>query len=233
MTTDKFGFTDWSDDTGPKGGRAQNTNTDNAERIQFARLEEGNNIFRIITKPARFQMVRFKAAPDEKGFGRRLNVSVPTASDPAVKAGFKPKSRWLAGAIDRRDNQVKILDLGVTTYEQLKSLNEDIEWGDPGSYDINIRRNSKAGAAGYYTVLPRGKAPLSPSDCKLKEQHQENLEQTLVRLITPPKPEMVLKRMEQMGYKGGVVAVASKPNGSPLPETTDDDYSFEQPTAQA
>ena len=235
MTTHSYGLSTW-DETVSNTGNTNRSSSNDQERIPFVRLQEGNNILRIITAPYKYNMVRFKASEDERGFGKRVNCSWPVEECPTAKAGFKPKSRWLVGVIDRSDNAVKVFDMSVLVYQQLQGIKEDIEYGNPDQFDINIRMNSKAGPTGYYTVLPRGKSALSEADVALKEASAESLESTLVRLSTPPKAETVLKRMEELGYTGGVVA-GSGGNGSTaedLPAADDESYSFDQrPAAQA
>jgi hypothetical protein len=232
MSKTQYGLTSFSEGV----TRFNNQNSEqNGPRVPFLKLKEGNNVLRIITNPYKYCMVRFKASADEKGFGKRINCSLPLAECPTKKAGFKPKDRWLVGVIDRSDSQVKIYDFSVLVYEPLNSLSEDIEWGDPIGYDITVRKNSKAGPAQFYSVMPRGKAALSPADLKLKEEFGDNLEKALARLTTPPSAETVLKRMQEAGYTGGVVA-QPQTNGSGKPELSDmddDDYSFNRPAAQA
>lgn len=223
MTTHSYGLSSWDEEVNVGNNKSQSV--DESERLPFLRLKEGNNTLRIITKPYRYNMVRFKASADEKGFGRRINCSWPIEDCPSVKADFKPKTRWLVGVIDRSDNQVKIFDMSVLVYQQLKNIKEDIEYGEPDKFDINVRMNSKAGPTGYYTVLPRGKAPLSEADLQLKESVESTLQAQLERLSTPPKSETVLRRMEELGYKGGVVDQGSSEESN-LPSNNDDDYDF-------
>lgn len=220
MSTQNYGLSDWDQ----KQGRAASQISDE-ERVPFLRLKDGNNILRIITLPYRYNMVRFKASPDEKGYGHRINCSWPLEDCPAVKAvGGKAKERYFVGVIDRSDNQVKIFDMSVLVYQQLQGIKDDIEYGSPDKFDINVRMNSKSPPAGFYTVLPRGKAPLSEADVALRNEKIESLEAQLTRLSTPPKAETVKKRLEEFGYTGGVVDASNESEA--LPAADDEDYSF-------
>lgn len=237
-----FGITTWDEPS-----QVARQNSGDLKRFDFMRLKDGNNIVRIITHPYKYNMVRVKN-PEDKGFGKRVNCSWPLFEegldgkpdrskpvDPAVKAGFAPKKRYLVGVIDRNDNEVKVLDMSVIVYDQLHAIKDDVEYGDPQGFDINIRMNSKASPLQYYTVLPRQITPLSTADVELKESTEEELN-TYLRVRTMPlKPETVLQRMEEAGFRSNSnpeVNTSEQPSNG-LADTKDEDYDFEknQPSA--
>lgn len=229
-----YGLSSWDESTSTSAG---NFKTD-FPKFEYMRLKDGNNSVRIVTAPYRYFMVRYKAAGD-KGFGKRVNTAWPLHDDcPTKNAGLKPKERYLVGVIDREDQKLKVLDMSILVYEQVQGLKNDIEWGTPSGYDINIRKNSKAKApAGFYNVLPRSKAPLSQADEALLTETKENLEKYLVLRTTPPKPEFVRKRLEELGWDGKsqLAVQASTEDDSELVEVDDTAYEFKRPaqTAQA
>src|SRR5690606_29932527 len=122
-----FGFTTWDENnvTRPQ------SQLDNVERIPFLRLAKGNNIVRIITAPAVYWQVRFDDG--KTPYGVRVNCSEKALDNatkdecPTVRAGYKPKKRYIVGVIDRDDNQVKLFDMSVLVYEQLQKLKNDAE----------------------------------------------------------------------------------------------------------
>lgn len=237
MSQQKYGMVTWNDAQNQENKRQFS----NEERVkfEFANLKEGNNIYRVVTDLYAFSVHKFKATESEKGYGKRVYCSKPLhGSCPCCEAGSKAKQRHLVGVIDRADQKLRILDLGSQVYQQLVEYKDDIEWGVPTMYDINIRKNSKAGASGFYTVMPRSKAPVSQADQELLTASLKDLERDMSLRVTPPKPESVEKRMESLGWVKGTPAAKVSNGDSAMPQTEltesdDEDYSFPRPSAQA
>lgn len=236
-----FGLSTWDEKNNV--GRRE-TNREELPRIEYLRLKEGNNVLRIVSQPYKYYMIRYKAPGDTAGYGKRVNCSYPKYEDcPCVEAGYKPKSRYLVGVIERgakdKDGNpapaIRLFDMSVLVYEQLQSFKDDPEVGVPDSYDINVRFNPKASSPqGFYSVIPRPKAALSEADVNLIEAvGADNIHKTLLRQSTPLPPEFVRKRLESLGWtgkreiepKGAAAAVAE------LETATDEDTDF--PAAQA
>lgn len=241
----KFGLTTWDEPVFTPGQKRQPRKTF-SDRIPYAKLQggkdgkSGNNVYRIITGLHRFIKVSVKKE-GEKGLGQQVRVSSNLKEDPAIKLGFKPQDRFLVGVIERATSEVKLLEFGSQIHKQIKSFNDDVEYGDPQGYDVNIKKDENAGASGYYTVVPRPKTPLSDADLKLKESVQENLEATLIRLSAPNTPEKVQAILDAKDITAENAALPKKPakdssskqNGrAELQEADDEDYSFDAP-AQA
>lgn len=228
-STVSFGLTSWSD-LGRKEQK-QRKPFDVKDRIPFAKLKQGKNIFRIVTEPYKVYKTRFN--------GKWLNTAYPGVDReqcPALKAGLQPKKKVLVGVIDRSDNQLKLLELGTLVCGQLKVIQDDVEYGDLKGLDVNITMNKNEAPSNYYSTMPRPPAPLSPADLALLESKREMLEDSLVRLTTPPSPESLLKKMESFGYTGGKIEVQEdddSPVNTPSEDTSssDDDYSFTRPSA--
>ncbi len=234
-TSKKFGLTTYSEPAQTGGGnRRQSAPVSDDERFEFLRLKDGENYVRIITDPYKFYQVRFKLSESEKGWGKKIRCSAPVEDDPAVKAGSKPKERWLVGVIDRSDGQVRIWDYHVLVYNQLKALNDNAKWGDPQGFDICINFNGDAAVADQIRIVQDPKEPLSATDVALRDKVLENLLKALERHSAPLNPATVLAEMKKAGWKEGTtVASNGSSESKKLPATDEDDYSFEQPTAQA
>ena len=153
-----FGLTNWDEQM---GGANTGAKRNDAPKFPFARLGNGNNFFRIVTDPYKYFSIKYKN-PNEKGFGKRINTAWPLHDDcPAKAAGFKPKKRYLVGVIDRSDGEIKILDMSIMVYEQLRAIKDAIDGGDIKSFDINVRVNREASATNYYMVMAQPASPLS------------------------------------------------------------------------
>lgn len=229
MTNTKFGLSNW--DENPNDFKKSSKPFD-GPRLKFMKLKEGNNVVRVITRPYKYTFISYKNQPDEKGYGTKIRCSDPVESCPTVAAGFRAKEHWFVGIIDRTDSEVKILDIGSLVYGQVKNLKDDIEWGSPTEYDLAIRKNSKAPPAGFYNTLPRGKAPLSDADLRLKDENFENLEDSLKRLSAAQTKEKALAAMETCGYIGGLVpqpvSAKAKAKAEELAASSDSDYEFSE-----
>lgn len=242
-----YGLSTW--DEKPNIPRRQQR--EDLPQIPFLRLKEGNNIIRVVTAPYKYFMIRFKGPGDKRPYGTRVNSAYPKydsskgTEDCPTKpfwTGKTPKERFLAGVIDRSEQKIKIYDLSLLVYEQLHNFKEDPEYGPATTYDINIRFNPKATSPqGYYTVIPRPKTDLSEADLNLVEEAGEDLHKVLLRHATPPPPEVVRKRMMDLGWDGKPPPAKEekKSNGSSdtpteeLAVAQDDDYDFPAPAADA
>jgi hypothetical protein len=236
MATKSYGLTNWD----KKHNKPQKKQDDDRVKIPFLRLNEGNNIIRIITAPAAYWNVRFK--DNKSQFGTRVNCSDRILDDatkhecPTVQAGYKPKERYLVGVIDRSEGAVKLFDMSVLVYESLQGFKEDPEFGAPDAFDINVRFDPKASSPqGFYNVIARPPKPLTEVDINLiKSVSMDVIEENLVRLCTPPSVERVRAFLEKLGWDGKSTVETIKSNkssGKELEEVTEQDYSFEQARA--
>jgi hypothetical protein len=242
MVDNSFGLTTWGE---PKTTFDRSQNSDDRATIPFARLKDGSNVMRIVTPPYKYHQIRFKAQ-GEKGFGRRVNTAWPKYDDcPAKLAGFYPKKRYLVGVIDRRDEDIKILDMSILVYEQLQRIlkvmkEEDGKDHQADEFDICIDYDSKASTpAAFYQTMQRPVKPLNDADLELLKAKKDDLDEALLRHSTPPPPDVVRKRMEALGWQGESAPRKTKDDGGNgtskqenLKETEEADYSFQKP-AQA
>lgn len=239
-TTNGFGLTTWDEQN--QTSKPQAPQADNSQKIEFVRLKEGNNSLRIITAPAKYWFVKFEDGKSQ--YGRRVNCAypaVPRDECPTVKAGYKPKKRYLTGVIVRNaegEDEVKLFDMSVLVYEQLQAFKDDPEYGTPDQFDINVRFNPKAASpGGFYTVIPRGKKPLSEEDQALiNDVGTDVIGENLTRLCTPPSVERVEGFLKKLGWDGSSKVESASAGGSSdgnLQEATPANYTFDKPAATA
>ena len=230
--TNNFGLTTWDEENQTTKPQPKA----DIPKLDFVRLQEGNNTLRIITAPAKYWFINYD---DGSRYGRRVNCSTEALNDatkgncPTVQAGYKPKKRYFAGVIYRdkeEGDKIGILDMSVMIYEALQNLKEDEEYGMPDSFDINIKKNPEASSpSGYYTVIPRPPKPLSEEDRELISSVGESvITDNLIRLTTPPPVDRVKTYLEKLGWDGSSKAAASSKATveETHQETTDADYSF-------
>lgn len=207
--TAKYGLTNW-DEVEVKQQSGQ-------RKDLYMRLQDKNNVVRMITKPHEYMVHRYKTNPDDPGFGERVMSSLYHGRDPLVDKGLKPKRRWLVGIIDRRTQSYKILDMSVSVFKSIQELVRDEDWGDPTQYDIDIKVDKNGGPTGYYTVIPKSKKPLSAADLDIKSQVDLD---DLKRRCTPPTPEQVEELIKAIDAKS---ANNKKPAGQAAVEEDDED----------
>lgn len=179
------------------------SNSGSTEKVEFMRLSEGSNLVRFVSDPYQYQEHTINR--EDGRFGYRVKCAIEEC--PACEeTGTRPKKKYMAGIIDRKTGQYKVLDFGGGIFNGINVLANDPDWGfeeeKPCEYDMSINKNSKAPSpANFYSVNPKPKAPLSPADVLLIAEHPV---EDLVRRTTPPTPEQVRERMAKMNEKLGM-----------------------------
>lgn len=203
MTT--FGEVSYSDDVyGGDSNKKRETNKD-----LFLRLSEGTNEVRLVTAPFQYLVHKVKKDPNNpKDFGQKVKCSQLHGSCPLCdEKTDKPKPRWFYGVIDRKTGTYKILDVSYQVFSQIRKLARNTQrWGDPTKYDIDIVVDKNGGAAGYYSVQPISKEPLSAADQQIKDSADLD---DLKRRCTPPTAEVVQKIVNKI--RGVADATAAAP----------------------
>jgi len=126
----------------------------------FMTLTEGDNKVRIVSEPE----IRW-------AFWDNTNKRSISASGPDEELeGNKPKMRTLYYVIDRSDNAIKLLEVGVTVFRQIKEFAMDEEYGFESypPYDFTIKRVG-TGKETRYTVVP------AKNDTELTAEELEKL----------------------------------------------------------
>lgn len=199
------------------------------KKDEFLRFKEGENIVRLITKPYQYLVHKWKENENDKGYGDKIKCSIAHGSCPLCEKGDIPEQRWYIGAIDRKTQTFKIMDITKSIFRGIRNLNDNERWGDPGHYDICIVKDSEAGSNGYYTVQPLPKEPLSENDVKIKQSVDV---EALLERCQPPKPEDVIRYMGYIRQKknggGSVQTVESMQKTSELEvqSTSEEVYDF-------
>jgi len=184
MTT--FGEVSWEDEI-VGSDKKQSNNKD-----IWLRLDEGSNELRLVTQPHQYLVHKYKKDEnDKRDFGRKVSCSAIHGSCVLCDAGDKAKPRWLLGVISRKTGSYKILDISFAVFSQVRKLARNTQrWGDPTKYDLDIVVDKNGGAAGYYSVQPISKEPLSAADQLIKDD--ADLEELKAK-VTPPTPDVVQK----------------------------------------
>ena len=183
----------------------------------FMKLEEGNNVVRIFTKPYQFYTVW---TTDATGKQRKVRSAVENC--PLVQRGEKPTARWYVGVLDRRNGgRPSILEVGPQIFKQVLGLRKKGTWGDPRAYDIDVERQPK-GSQPLYIVSPEPKAALTNDE---KVGIKEFLGRVdLVKMTEAPTPEEV---REQLGISEPEdVQVNDDFDDFDSSSSTDDDFDF-------
>lgn len=163
----------------------------------YMKLEVGDNVVRIITKPYQFTVAWIT---DGDGTPRKVRSAV-SKNCPLVKRGDKLQNRWYVGVINRKTKSAQILEISSQIVSSIKKLALDEDWGDPKAYDVNISRGTPKSQP-LYTVIAKPKKPLSDDDKAIAARFVENTD--LKKMTTPPSPEEVEERLSAIfGGKTG------------------------------
>ena len=193
------GEVSWLSDFGPDNKKSVNN------KDTWLRLEQGNNVIRLVTPAFQYIVHKGIKAEGDKGFGQKVSCSIKHGSCALCEMDNKAGLRWLIGVIDRKTSSYRILDMSYQVFSQIKKLAQEAEvWGDPTKYDLNIIVDPNGGPTGYYSVQPRPHKPLSAEDQQLRDT--ADLED-LTRRTSPPEPSFVQKRVDKL-LDGKALAVA-------------------------
>jgi hypothetical protein len=183
-TMTKYGETDWNTTSGNGDGG----------RVEWLRLSEGENRFRIITSPYQYLTHKNIKSVDEKGYGRKVPCSANEETGetcPLCEAGLKPKTQYMIGVIDRKSDTYKVIDISWAIFSSIKGLVSSSVWGDPKGFDIMVKKNpASKGPSDYYLTQPIPHTPLSVDDQQKRDT--ANLEYLRTK-TTPMKRETVEK----------------------------------------
>lgn len=111
----------------------------------FMTLAEGDNKIRIVSEPE----VRWTF------WDNATKRSIPASGPDEELDGKKPGMKTLYYVIDRADGAIKLLEVGVTIFRQIKEFAMDEEYGFESypPYDFTIKRVG-TGKETRYTVVP-------------------------------------------------------------------------------
>jgi len=125
----------------------------------YMKFEQGDNKFRIISKPIIGWEVWIEEDNNRKPVRYRM-------ADKA-QAGVDAKHFWAFAIWNYKVAEVQILQITqVGIQASIKALNEDTDWGSPFHYDLLIKRNGE-GLETKYAVMSKPFSTL-PTDIKAK-----------------------------------------------------------------
>lgn len=136
----------------------------------YMKLETGENKIRIISKPITGWINWV-----EDGDGKKPE-RFPIDEEPEVTDKDNPPKKFTTMAvIDRADGQVKIMELTQqSVIKAIKALAGNPDWGNPFTYDINIKKSGE-GLKTKYAVTPSPKKAASKDDIKAAQEKPCNL----------------------------------------------------------
>ena len=185
----------------------------------YLKLEKGSNKVRFITNPFVFFVHNYQA-PGAK-YPKKVRCAKNSASDPcplcdkanaeadkkmAAKLGRKP--RYLAGVIDRRSNEIKVLEFNSVVYDTILVNKEEEDLGPPIAYDYNIKMDPDSPSPmNYYQALPIPKKPLTAEE---QEKVDTFDKQTLINLAKVPELHKIMERIAKLDEEAGGVKEAPK-----------------------
>lgn len=135
------------------------------ESIDYFKIQEGNNILRIVGKPSKVE-IHWEDTTD----GGKRKIVCPGAGCPICAKGSRPKSRYECKVLDRRDGAVKMMDVGNSVISQIQAYAKDPDWGDPTKYDIKIERTGKGIDTRYNVMAGKNSDPLTDEQLKAVEE---------------------------------------------------------------
>lgn len=160
----------------------------------YLNLANGSNVVRVITEPYQFYQHKYKPDENAKGFGFRIGCTTDPKTCPVCKLGVKAQRKWAVGVIDRKTNTTKVLEITWMTFKDLQTYADDLEWGNPVKYDINIIKDPSTPAK-FYSVVPKPQKPLSASDQQLMDNFDFS---ELERKCQPLPVEKVQERLDKI-----------------------------------
>tara|TARA_B100000579_G_C22832476_1_gene856789 strand:+ start:1346 stop:1963 length:618 start_codon:yes stop_codon:yes gene_type:complete len=198
-----FGEVDWnSGDTG-------------APKNDYMRLEEGENVVRIMGNPTQFY-IHWLTTSD----GSKKKVVSPIDSMSLVSrledAGFRRQTRWIVKVLDRGDDSFKVLEVGSQIYNGIRALFNNPKWGKVTDYDLSIVRGPK-GSQPLYSVQPNPKEKIDPA---LKGKFVEFNSRVDISKMT--KPAEAATVCELLGWDASQFTQGKSDDGF-----TDEDFDFD------
>jgi len=154
----------------------------------FYKMEEGDNIMRILTSFHLYGEHYHPTDRDRSGvcIGKDENcLSCNHEEKPSV-----PTARWLAWAVNAEG--LKLVKFGTRIMKSLKALQNESDWqfeGFPMPYIINVKATGAGTKEVVYTVIPK-----KPTE--VKEDVMEALEKKL-------SPADIVQAMKDKKTKGG------------------------------
>jgi len=211
MSDVKYGQVDWDDASISTGS-------------DFLKLEQGDNVIRIFTKPYQFVVHWVK-----DGSGVNKKVKCADKNCPLCKKGIKGQYRWLVGAICRKTGEAKILEISQQVFLGIKNYISNPKWGDIKMYDLNVKRGAPKTQPLYTVMAEPDKGPLSSAEKDLARNFLERVD--IAKFIKPATPEEIAEKLGPGFIAASAPAPYAVGNKTVVNEdgdvrATDDDFNF-------
>ena len=245
-STVTIGVTEWGT---PKPSRKQFAPREELPRLPFTKLADGdNNVLRLLTKPFRYYQARWQAPNSKKAFGDRIRTAWPTYADECpVKNDLqlKPTERYMAIVLNRKTKIIELFDMSSSVKEGVEAAlaskrselrdegeNDKADKVTPLDFDIQVKMDKNAPPANFYNVQSRSIKSLTEAEWRLINEVDGGLEtfdKILARQTACPRPDTVRKRLVDLGWVPGQVAVVAETSAvAELAPPAEDDFKFEK-----
>lgn len=183
----------------------------------FKKIDEGDHVGRIFTKPYQHYLV---FAKDKTGKTHCINS--PVNGCPLVERGEKASPRWYVGFYDREMDKPTVITITPTVLRALKNLNANKHWGKLSGYDVVITRGP-SGTNPLYSVQPIPHSPMKKEEVAKIKEFMEEVD--FAELVKPMTPEQIREVMGMPSPKKKTVT-----NDFEEPETDSDDADVDPDT---
>ena len=126
----------------------------------FMKLEDGDNTFRILSKPVvgyEYWTTESKPVRSREKFEETPNIKLTKEGKPTTVKHF-----WSFLVYNYKVNAIQSLELTqASVMKAMKALIENPKWGNPAGYDITINRTGKE-LLTKYAVVPNPHSALTP-----------------------------------------------------------------------
>lgn len=129
---------------------------------EFMKLKEGDNIIRVLTEFELRGVHQFK-------LGNKFQTHVCVGRDKGCvycKEGSKVSVKYLGWVIDKKDNKVKLLEIGHTIFKQIGELQKDEDYAFESipDYNLKIKRSGEGLDTKYQVVASPKKVELTDEE---------------------------------------------------------------------
>jgi hypothetical protein len=183
-------------------------------KTNFMKLEPGMNQARIVGRPYQVDIHW------EKGLdGQNKKVICPGAGCPVCKAGKVPMARYQVQVINRKTNDVEVLEGGPRIFGAVKEFAMDPDYGDPTKYDLKIKKEGSGRETKYTVIAAPKRSDLTPEEANLVANSK-----TLADVNKAKTPEEILQMGLEIlaGSIGDLDKDDSDPWGTPAAGDTTD-----------
>lgn len=155
----------------------------------FLELERGANPVRLLTLPHQYYAHENFVPIGGKHFEQKQMCPAPFGEPcDLCERSHVPSRRWIVGALSRRFDQMRLLDIGYDLFACLRAMHLSPNWGTFEEYDIDLHiKDSDPAFDKYAQVIPYPKCPLNELELEISKTIDSN---ELIQLTSPKKVDM-------------------------------------------